>query len=47
VWRIKQLLGEAGVASPLAQVLKTHLQSATVMEQACVALGSIAADGEW
>ena len=43
----KQLLGEAGVASPLVEVLKTHLQSAEVMEQACRALSNVAADGEW
>ena len=42
----KQLLGEAGVASPLVEVLKTHLQSAAVMEQACWALSNVAADGE-
>ena len=42
-----QLLGEAGVAGPLVAVLKTHLQSAAVMEQACGALGSVADDGEW
>ena len=42
----KQLLGEAGVAGPLVEVLKTHLQSAEVMEQACRALGNVAYDGE-
>jgi len=43
----KQLLGEAGVAGPLAEVLKTHLQSAAVMKHACGALTNVAADGEW
>jgi len=43
----KQLLGEAGVAGPLVEVLKTHLQSAAVMEQACRAVSNVAADGEW
>jgi len=43
----KQLLGEAGVARPLVDVLKTHLQSAAVMEKACRTLGSVAVDGEW
>ena len=33
----QQLLGEAGVAGALVAVLKTHLQSAAVMEQACSA----------
>ena len=42
-----QLLGEAGVAGPLVAVLKTHLQSAAVMESACWALCNLAADGEW
>jgi len=42
-----QLLGEAGVARPLVEVLKTHLQSAAVISQACVALGNVAVDGEW
>ena len=49
VWTLaknNQLLGEAGVAGPLVEVLKTHLQSAAVMEQACGALGNVAA-GEW
>jgi len=43
----RQLLGEAGVVGPLAEVLKTNLQSAAVMELACLALGNVAADGEW
>ena len=42
----KQLLGEAGVAGPLVEVLKTHLQSAAVMERACGALINVADDGE-
>ena len=42
-----QLVGEAGVAGPLVEVLKTHLQSAAVMEQACGALRNVAYDGEW
>ena len=41
-----QLFGEAGVAGPLVEVLKTHLQSAEVMEQACWTLGNVAIDGE-
>ena len=41
-----QLLGEAGVAGPLVAVLRTHLQSSAVMEQACWALTNVAADGE-
>ena len=44
--RNTSLLGEAGVFGPLAEVMKTHLQSAAVMEQACRALGNVAADGE-
>ena len=43
----KQLLGEAGVAAPLVEVLKTHVQSDDVMERACFALINVAADGEW
>jgi len=43
----RQLLGEAGVAGPLIQVLTTHLQSAAVMEQACRALSNTAYEGEW
>jgi len=42
-----QLLGEAGGASPLVEVLKTHSRSAAVMEQACGALVNIADDGKW
>ena len=42
-----QLLGEAGVTGPLVEVLKTHLQSAAVMKQACGALGNVAINGEW
>ena len=42
----KQLLGKAGVVGPLVEVLKTHLQSAAVMEQACWALINVAIDGE-
>ena len=42
----QQLLGEAGVAGPLVAVLKTHSQSAAVMEQACRVLISVAVDGE-
>ena len=42
----RQLLGEAGVAVPLVEVLKTHLQSAAVMEQTCWALSNVAIDGE-
>ena len=45
--RNKQLLGEAGVVGPLVEVLRTHLQSAAVMEQACWALLNVAVDGEW
>ena len=41
-----QLFGEAGVVSPLVEVLKTHLHSAAVMEQACGALINVAYDGE-
>jgi len=41
-----QLLGEAGVATPLIEVLKIHSRSAGVMEQACWALGNIATNGE-
>ena len=41
-----QLLGEGGVAGPLVEVLKTHLQSAAVMEQVCRALNNVAIDGE-
>jgi len=44
--RNTSLLGEAGVFGPLVEVLKTHLQSAAVMEQACRALGNVADDGE-
>jgi len=50
LWAIaktKQLLGEAGVAGHLVEVLKTHLQSAAVMEPACWALSNVAIDGEW
>jgi len=43
----KQLLGEAGVASPLVEVLKTHLQSAEVIKEVCGALKNVAADGRW
>jgi len=43
----KQLLGEAGVAGPLVEMLKTHVQSAEVMELACRALINVANDGEW
>jgi len=42
-----QLLGEAGVVGPLVEVLKIHLQSAEVKEQACRALSKIAGDGKW
>ena len=42
-----QLFVEAGVAGPLVEVLKTHLQSAAVTEQACWALSNVALDGEW
>ena len=42
-----KLLGEAGVAGPLVEVLKTHVQSAEVMELACRALSNVADDGEW
>ena len=42
-----QRLGEAGVVGPLVEVLKTHWQSAAVMENACWALSNIADDGEW
>ena len=42
----KQLVGKAGVAGPLVEVLKTHLQSAAVMEQACWALINTAVYGE-
>jgi len=41
-----QLLGEAGVAFPLVEVLKTHLQSPAVIEQACWALSKISVEGE-
>jgi len=37
-----KLLGEAGVATPLVEVLKTHVQSAAVVEQACQALSNTA-----
>jgi len=40
------MLGEAGVAGPLVEVLKTHLQLVSVMGYACSALGNVAADGE-
>jgi len=43
----KQLLGEAGVVGPLVEVLKSHVQSAEVMELACWALSNVAVDGEW
>ena len=45
--RNNQLLGEAGVAGSLVEVLKTHLQSAAVMELACRALSNVAVVGEW
>jgi len=50
VWTIDEnnrLLGKAEVAGPLVEVLKTHLQSAKVMEQACRALSNVVDDGEW
>jgi len=42
----KELLGEAGIAGPMVEVLKSHLLSAGVMEKACWALGTVADDGE-
>ena len=42
----RQLLGEAGVAGPLVEVLKTHLQSAAVMEQACWAVAMFFSNGK-
>jgi len=42
----KQLLGEAGVAGALVEVLKTHLQSAAIIGIACGALGTIGSFGE-
>jgi len=41
-----RLLGKAGVASQLVEVMKTHLQSVAVMARACWALGCVAVDGE-
>jgi len=42
-----QQLGKAGVVGLLVEVLRIHRQSAAVMENACRALGNVAADGEW
>jgi len=40
------MLGDAGVANPLVEVLKTHLPSAAVMKQACWALKKVAVNGK-
>jgi len=43
----RQLLGEAGISGPLVEVLKTHLQSAGVIERAYLSFRNfIAGNGE-
>jgi len=41
-----QFFGEAGVARLLVEALKIHLKSAAAMEKVCLALITIAVDGE-
>ena len=43
---IRQLFVQAGATGPLMEVMKTHLQSAAVVEQACRALSNVVYNGK-